>query len=142
MLLFTGLVFAVMALVGLVGIFVAPGLASGDSAGSNLRLTAIVWAIGFGTAAAILLYIAWPSDRGRVAPGSRKAKATITSVKPLPADVSGYPLVELGLDVTIKGQTPYSVTRKFVAQRFTRLEPGQVIDVRVDPANPEKVELG
>ncbi len=139
MLLFTGLVFAVMALVGLAGIFVAPNLAAGDAADSSLRLTAIVWAVVFGALAPILLYIAWPS-RAAGKTGA-KARATITSVKPLPADVSGYPLVELGLDVTIKGQMPYSVSRKFVAQKFTRLEPGQVIDVLVDPANPEKVEL-
>ncbi len=140
MLLFTGLVFAVMALVGLVGIFVAPSLAAGDAADSGLRITAIVWAVAFGALAPTLIYIAWPSRAGDKT--GTKAKATITSVKPLPADVSGYPLVELQLDVAMKGQMPYSVTRKFVAGKFRRLEPGQVIDVRVDPANPERVELG
>ncbi len=36
---------------------------------------------------------------------------------------------------------PFSVTRKFVANRSTRLEPGQVIDVRFDPADTQRVEL-
>jgi hypothetical protein len=70
-----------------------------------------------------------------------KAKATIMGITRVPGDVTGYPLVELQLDVQPKDGMPYAVTRKFVANGFARLEPGQVIDVRFDPADPQRVEL-
>jgi hypothetical protein len=140
--LLTGIVFAIMAVVGAVAAVAAPGLTPGDAADSSLRLTGVIWAVTFGVLAPIFLYIGWPSAGAKeAAPGTRKAKATITSVKALPAAVAGYPLVELSLDIAPKDQMPYSVTRKFVANKFRRLEPGQVIDVRVDPLDPEKVEL-
>jgi hypothetical protein len=136
----TGLLFAVLAIVGIVAAIAAPGLVPGDAADSTLRLTGLIWAVVFGGLAPIFLYIAWPSGNGEKA-GMSRAKATITGVSRLPGDVSGYPLVELQLDVRPKGQMPYAVTRKFVASRFSRLEPGQVIDVRIDPSDPQRVEL-
>jgi hypothetical protein len=89
---------------------------------------------------AIFLYIGWPSDDDE-GHGMAKAKATILGALQVPGDVTGFPLVEVQLEVRPKGQTPYPVTRKFVANRFRRLEPGQVIDVRIDPTDPQRVEL-
>jgi hypothetical protein len=136
----TGVLFAILAIVGIVAAIAAPGLTPDDAADTTIRLTGLVWAIVFGVMAPIFLYIGWPSGNGHDS-GMNKAKATILGVAQVPGDVTGYPLVELRLDVRPKGQMTYPVTRKFVANRFTRLEPGQVIDVRVDPSDPQRVEL-
>jgi hypothetical protein len=136
----TGLLFAVLAIVGIVAVLAAPGLVPGDAADSSLRLTGLIWAIVFGGLAPVFLYIGWPSGEGG-ARGMKKAKATILGISRVPGDVTGYRLVELQLDVRPKGQMPYPVTRKFVANRFRDLEPGQVIDVRVDPTDPQRIEL-
>jgi hypothetical protein len=136
----TGILFAIMAIIGAAAVIAAPGLAPGDVADSTLRLTGAIWAVVFGVTAGIFLYIGWPSDDDE-APGMAKAKATIVGASQVPGDVSGYPLVELQLEVRPKGQMPYPVTRKFVANRFRRLESGQVIDVRVDLSDPQRVEL-
>jgi hypothetical protein len=138
--LLTGVLFAIMAIIGVVAAIAAPGIVPEDAADDTIRLTGLIWAVVFGLMAPVFLYIGWPS--GAVGdPGMTKAKATIMGISRAAGDVAGSPLVELQLDVRPKGGMPYSVTRKFVASRFSRLEPGQVIDVRVDPSNPERVEL-
>jgi hypothetical protein len=136
----SGILFAIMAIVGIAAVIAAPGLAPGDAADSTLRLTGAIWAVVFGVTAPILLYIGWPS-RAEKRPGTQRAKATIVGASRVPGDVSGSPLVELQLEVRPKGRMPYQVTRKFAANRFRRLEPGQVIDVLVDPLDPERVEV-
>jgi hypothetical protein len=135
----TGVLFAIMAIIGIVAAVAGPGLA-GDAGEAGIRLTGIIWAIVFGVLSPVFLYIGWPSGDGE-APGMAKAKATILGITRVPGDVTGYPLVELQLDVRPKDGMPYAVTRKFVANRFARLEPGQVIDVRFDPADPQRIEL-
>jgi hypothetical protein len=136
----TGVLFAILAIIGIVGAIAAPQLSSVDAADNTIRLIGLIWAVVFGAMAPVFLYIGWPSGNGQGA-GMKKAKATILGISHVRGDVAGYPLVELQLDVRPKDQMPYSVTRKFVANRFRRLEPGQVIDVRVDPSNPQRVEL-
>jgi hypothetical protein len=136
----TGILFAVMAIIGVAAVIAAPGLAPGTAADDTLRLTGAIWAVVFGITAPVLLYIGWPSGDDEP-PGMTKAKATIVGASQVPGGVSGYPMVELELEVRPKGQMPYPVTRKFVANRLRRLEPGQVIDVRVDEADPQRVEL-
>jgi hypothetical protein len=136
----TGALFAILAIIGIVAAVAAPALSPVDAADNAIRLTGLIWAIVFGLTAPVFLYIGWPSRDGEAA-DMTKAKATIMGVSAVPGDVAGYPLVELQLDVRPKGGMPYSVTRKFVASRFGRLEAGQVIDVRVDPADPQRVEL-
>lgn len=126
----TGILFAVMAIVGVIALVAVP----------EVRLTGAIWAVGFGLLAPVFLYIGWPSVTPGTA-GMHKAKATIMGVAQLPGDVAGYPLVELELEVRQKDRMPYPVTRRFVANRLRRIELGQVIDVRVDPENPERVEL-
>lgn len=136
----TGVLFAIMAVIGVVAVVAAPGLSPGDAADSTLRLTGAIWAVVFGVMAPIFLYIGWPSGTDE-SPGMQRAKATVLGAAQVPGEVSGYPLVELQLEVRPKDRMPYPVTRKFVANRFRHLEPGQVIDVRVDPSDPQRVEL-
>lgn len=136
----TGILFAVMAIVGVAAVIAAPGLAPGAAADSTLRLTGAIWAVVFGVTGAIFLYIGWPSGDDE-SPGMERAKATILGASRVPGEVGGYPLVELELEVRPEDRMPYPVTRKFVANRHRRLEPGHVIDVRVDPSDPERVEL-
>jgi hypothetical protein len=135
----TGVLFAIMAIIGIVAAVAGPGLA-GDAGEAGIRLTGVIWAIVFGVLSPVFLYIGWPSGDGE-ASGMAKAKATIMGITRDPGDVTGYPLVELQFDVRPKDGMPYAVTRKFVANRFARLQPGQVIDVRFDPADPQRVEL-
>jgi hypothetical protein len=136
----TGILFAVMAIVGVAAVIAAPGLAPGDAADDTLRLTGAIWAVVFGVTAPIFLYIGWPSgDDER--PGMQRAKATILGASQVPGEVGGYPMVELQLEVRQKDRMPYPVTRKFVANRLRRPEAGQVIDVRVDETDPQRVEL-
>ena len=136
----TGILFAIMAIIGVAAVIAAPGLAPGDAADDTLRLTGAIWAVVFGMTAPIFLYIGWPSSDDEP-PGMERAKATILGASQVPGDVSGYPLVELQLEVRQKDRMPYPVTRKFVANRLRSLEPGQVIDVRIDPSDPQRVEL-
>lgn len=138
--LLTGVLFAIMAIVGVVAAIAAPGIVPEDAADNTIRLTGLIWAVVFGLMAPVFLYIAWPSRGGGDETGMKKAKATIMGISRA-GEVAGSALVELQLDVRPKDGMPYSVTRKFVASRFSRLEPGQVIDVRIDPSNPERVEL-
>jgi hypothetical protein len=88
-----GVLFVVMAILGIVAAVAGPGLV-GDAGETGVRLTGLIWAIVFGVMAPIFLYIGWPSGDTQ-APGMAKAKAAITGISRLPGDVTGYPLVEL-----------------------------------------------
>ncbi len=50
-------------------------------------------------------------------------------------------MVELTLEVRPQDGTPFQVKRKFSAGRLGRIEQGRTLDVRYDPATPERVEL-
>jgi hypothetical protein len=50
-------------------------------------------------------------------------------------------MVELTLEVSPKGGTPFQVKRKFSLGRLGRVEAGRRIDVVYDPANPEQLDL-
>jgi hypothetical protein len=77
--------------------------------------------------------------------GRRKdrAKARILGVERTGKEIANFPLVKLDLEVYPKDGVPYQVSRKFVIRkRYSGLEPGQEIDVRIpDPTEPDKVEL-
>jgi hypothetical protein len=98
-------------------------------------------ALGVGLAGLLLAYLDAPRRRAKPPPGTLPAKATILDAAATSGAVAGYQMVELTLEVQPKDGLPFQVKRKFSAGRIGRIEQGRRIDVRYDPANPQKVEL-
>lgn len=122
--------------IGLLGAFFAvfPPVA-------EARVGAIGVALGCGLSGALLAYLGAPSRRRELAPGQRRAKATILDAVGTTGSVAGYQMVEVTLEVRPKDGVPFQVKRKLSAGRLGRVEPGRALDVAYDPANPERVEL-
>jgi hypothetical protein len=137
----TGIGMMLLAIVSLAGAIAGPDLVTADDADPVLRLTGIVLAASCGSVAMLLLYLDWPSRR-EVAPGRKRAGATVLSVREV-GSLGGSSIVEVDLEVEPKGGGAYRVTRKFSAIRFgfNGPEPGRKVDVLIDPGNPELVEL-
>jgi hypothetical protein len=124
-------------LLGLVGLVftVAPPV-------EEARLGALGVALGCGISGLLLVYLDAPSRGEKPPAGTVKAKATILDASATTGSVSGYPMVDLTLEVWPKGGgVPFQVKRKFSAGRLGRIEAGRRLDVFYDPANPEKIDL-
>lgn len=98
-------------------------------------------AVGVGLAGLVLAYLDAPSRKQKPPPGTVRAKATILDAAGTAGVVAGYQMVELTLEVRPKDGMPFQVKRKFSAGRLGRIEQGRTLDVRYDPATPERVEL-
>jgi hypothetical protein len=130
---FSGLVLLAIALAGAVLAVVPPLEAA--------RVGAIGVMLGCGLSGALLVYLDAPRRRAKAPPGTVRAKATILDAAATPGAVAGYQMVELTLEVRPKDGMPFQVKRKFSAGRLGRIEQGRTLDVRYDPATPERVEL-
>lgn len=64
--------------------------------------------------------------------------ATITSIRDTGTTINEHPLVELGLQVSLSGHSPYDVTHTQLINRLAvgGFTPGATVPVRVDPADP------
>lgn len=98
-------------------------------------------AVGVGLAGLVLAYLDAPSRRQKPPPGTVRAKATILDAAATAGAVAGYQMVELTLEVRPKDGMPFRVKRKFSSGRLGRIEQGRTLDVRYDPANPERIDL-
>jgi len=67
--------------------------------------------------------------------------ATITSIRDTGTTINEHPLVELGLQVSLDGRSPYLVTHTQLISRLAvgGFIPGATVPVRVDPADPQSL---
>ena len=68
----------------------------------------------------------------------RSGTATITALRHTGTFVNENPEVELDLEVSVDGMTPYSATlRQVIAMVASpRFQPGAIVPVKVDPSEP------
>ena len=69
------------------------------------------------------------------------ATATVAAVRQSGAMINYQPMVEIDLTVMAPGSPPYPATVSQVVQQvhLARLQPGAVLRVKVDPANPATI---
>ena len=74
----------------------------------------------------------------------RPGTATITALRRTGTFVNENPEVEMDLQVTVDGMTPYPATHRQVIALIAapRLQPGAIVPVKVDPAEPTSLILG
>jgi hypothetical protein len=87
-----------------------------------------------------MAYLDWPERRPRAASGRLRADAWVLETSPTTAEVTGYRMVEVMLEVRPKAGVPFQVKRKFVAGR-ANFQPGERIRVEYDPLDLERVDL-
>jgi len=68
----------------------------------------------------------------------RPGSATITALRQTGTFVNENPEVEMDLQVTVEGMTPYSATHRQVIAMIAapQFQPGATVPVKVDPAEP------
>ena len=68
----------------------------------------------------------------------RPGTATITALRQTGTFVNDNPEVEMDLQVTVDGMTPYSATHRQVVATVAapRFHPGAIVPVKVDPDEP------
>jgi hypothetical protein len=97
-------------------------------------------AAGLMIAGSVMAYLDWPERKPKAAAGRVRADAWILDVGATTAEVTGYRMVEVTLEVRPKDGVPFRVKRKFVANR-ARFQPGESVRVEFEPIDPERVEL-
>jgi hypothetical protein len=88
----------------------------------------------------LLAYLDWPERKPKPAPGKVRANAWVLEAGPTTAEVTGYRMVEVTLDVRPKGGVPFQAKRKFVTSR-ARFQPGEKVQVEFDPVDPDRLDL-
>jgi hypothetical protein len=97
-------------------------------------------AAGLMIAGFVMAYLDWPERKPKAQAGRIRADAWILDVGATTAEVTGYRMVEVTLEVRPKDGVPFQVRRKFVASR-ARFQPGESVRVEYDPIDPDRIEL-
>jgi len=128
-------------LIGLIMLFSGLAMAFAAFFAPSAALPGLIGgAAGLAIAGFALAYLGWPQRRRAPAPGMARAEAWILNAEETSAEVTGYRMVELTLDVRPKDSVPFQVTRKFVGNRSS-FTVGSSVPVWYDPIDPKKVEL-
>jgi len=72
-----------------------------------------------------------------------RATATVLALEETGMLINNQPLVNVKLQVQRQGQAPYEHTHQMVLSMLTipQVQPGTLVNVRVDPANPRRVAI-
>jgi hypothetical protein len=129
-----GTLFWVLALAG---IFTKNNLLIGGAV--VLALVTIVMAITM----KVRTGAATKAEEQRIYAQGTPARARIIRIGTSGGNTNGHPNIDFELEVTIPGQEPYRVNLTALVSKLaiSRVQPDTVIDVRVDPADRQRVLL-
>jgi hypothetical protein len=128
--------------VGLIMMFAALAMAVSAVFAPSVALPGLIGgAAGLAIAGFVLAYLAWPERKSPPHDGMVRASAWVIDAEPTQAEVTGYRMVDLTLEVRPKDAAPFQVRRRFVGSR-AGFEVGSAVTVFYDPVDPDRIELG
>ena len=79
--------------------------------------------------------------RGELWRSGTAAKAKILDIRTKGGGLNDNPLIQFHLQVSAPDQDPYDVHTEFIVSkiRLPAIQPGEEIDIRIDPADPQRI---